>query len=124
VNSMRTLSSPSDAKRIIPISLLGISLALLTWPFSFQYWLHGDYDRFLWILLQPQPCASLGGMVVQANWTLSPFVVGVLGVIAIGFAGQLRHSLAVGLAIGVVLAVVVGGFMAVLPTTFARVIGC
>lgn len=79
MNPMNTLSGASDTKGMTSVGALGISFALLTWPVSFQYWLHGDYHRFLWILLQPQPCASLGGMVAQTNWTLGPLIVGIAG---------------------------------------------
>ncbi len=33
--------------------------------FIFYYWLHGDFERYLWIINQPWPLSHLGGSSVQ-----------------------------------------------------------
>jgi hypothetical protein len=103
---------------------VGVGLTLLAWPFLFQAWLHTDYDRFLWILVQPQPCASFGGMVVQAVWTFAPSLVGIAVLIGVGLARSLRSSLIVGVIVAAAITISLGAFMLLLPTTFARAIGC
>jgi len=103
---------------------LAVSVALISWPLLFRMWLRADYDRFLWILLQPQPCASLGGMVVQASWTLVPAVAGVALLIALGLAGFLRRAAIAGIAFGAVLTLSLTAVMLLSPMAFARVIGC
>ncbi len=33
--------------------------------FIFYYWLHGDFERYLWIINQPWPLSDLAGSSIQ-----------------------------------------------------------
>jgi hypothetical protein len=42
-----------------------LALFFFSGNFIFYYWLHGDFERYLWIINQPWPLSHLGGSSVQ-----------------------------------------------------------
>jgi len=58
---------------------LGIGLLLCLIPPLSYWWIHGDYDRYLWIINGPPPYNSFGGMAFQLYILgIIPFILGLL----------------------------------------------
>lgn len=41
--------------------LLGLGTILLASPFLLWWWIHGSYERYVWIISGPYPYDNLGG---------------------------------------------------------------
>jgi len=40
--------------------LHGIGVSLILLPLALYWWIHGDHDRYLWIIRRPPPFSNLG----------------------------------------------------------------
>ena len=49
----------------IPRVLFGIGITLILSPPFLYWWIHGDYDRYLWIISGPYPYSNLGSAPYQ-----------------------------------------------------------
>ena len=67
--------------------LLGLGTILLLSPLALNWWIHGDYDRYLWIINGPYPYSSFGGGPFQLVMYLGLFLCGIV-LIAIYFVGK------------------------------------
>jgi hypothetical protein len=63
--------------------LLGSGVVLLASPAALYWWVHGDYDRYLWIIRGPSPYNQLGGGPFQL-WTYVLLLILGLGGISVG----------------------------------------
>ncbi len=106
--------------------LIGISFLGFISPLLFYPWIHGDYDRYLWIIHQGYPCNSMGSgswqlwYLVILPWIISILILGSV----IIFSKENTKELFWGLIIG-------GGFiisfwllMFYKPNLFIMIIGC
>lgn len=67
-----------NTKQIIRIILLTLGIILLIIPVIFYWWLHGSYDRYLWIIHGPFPFSHLGSAPVQLFLGIGLFLGGVI----------------------------------------------
>jgi hypothetical protein len=97
-------------------ALIGVGLVALAMPF-FLYWLiHGDYDRYVWLINGPPPFDEFGSGPFQLLMYLGFFSTGVGGVFA-GTALRLaprRPDIAVGGAVLAAVVVFIGGALLVI----------
>lgn len=64
--------------------VLGIGVLLLASPAALYWWVHGDYDRYLWIIRGPSPYNQLGGGPFQLWTYVLLLILGLVG-ISVGF---------------------------------------
>jgi len=65
----------------------GLGTILLFSPFVLYWWIHGDYDRYLWIIRGPYPYSHFGGGPFQLAMYVGLFLLGAI-LIAISFIGR------------------------------------
>lgn len=59
--------------------LLGIGCLALLSPAFFYWWIHGNYERYIWIINGPAPYSSFGGGPYQLfNFFIFPILLGVI----------------------------------------------
>lgn len=59
--------------------LLGIGLILLISPVLLYWWIHGNYERYIWIISGPAPYNNFGSGPYQLFvFLLFPVVLGIL----------------------------------------------
>ena len=57
--------------------LMGLSLLSFVSPMFFYWWIHGDYERYIWIISGPSPYDSFGGGPFQLYFFFSaPVIIG------------------------------------------------
>ena len=102
--------------------LLALYAALGPWLLS--QWVHGDSDRYLWVIRHVDPCSSMGG---------GPGMVWVFGTSWLAAAGAFLYAatfpltarpVLVGLGLGAALLGATAAAMFPDPAIFARVLGC
>ncbi|MGD9677585.1 MAG: hypothetical protein AB7V16_04335 [Vulcanibacillus sp.] len=57
--------------------LLGIGFIFTISPILLYWFIHGDYNRYIWIINGPYPFSNFGGGPFQLYMYLSLFIVGV-----------------------------------------------
>jgi hypothetical protein len=96
--------------------LIGVGLVALAMPF-FLYWLiHGDHERYIWLISGPSPFDEFGGGPFQLFMYLGFFSTG-LGSVFAGAALRLaprRPDIALGGGALAAVAVFVGGLLLVI----------
>lgn len=63
---------------IISSLLLGSGFLFLTSPFFLYWWIHGDYERYLWIISGPYPYSHLGSGPFQLYLNAALLLSGIL----------------------------------------------
>jgi hypothetical protein len=59
--------------------LLGMGCLALLSPIFFYWWIHGNYERYIWIITGPAPYSSFGGGPYQLfNFFIFPAVLGLI----------------------------------------------
>lgn len=58
--------------------MLGSGLVLLASPVLLWWWIHGDYERYVWIINDPPPYDQFGGGPYQLVMYTSRFLIGIL----------------------------------------------
>ncbi len=61
--------------------LLGIGLVFVISPIVGYWFIHGDYERYIWIINGPYPFSNFGGGPFQLFMFLSLFAIGVVLII-------------------------------------------
>ena len=57
--------------------LLGIGSLTLVSPIFFYWWIHGNYEHYIWIIRGPAPYSSFGGGPYQLfNFFIVPILLG------------------------------------------------
>lgn len=56
--------------------LLGAGIIFMLSPFFLGWWIHGDYERYLWIINGPEPYSNFGGGPYQLIMCLGLEYVG------------------------------------------------
>jgi hypothetical protein len=64
-------------KELITDLLLGLGLIFVISPVALYWFIHGDYDRYIWILNGPYPLSHLGGGPFQIFTYVGLFIVGI-----------------------------------------------
>ena len=73
--------------------MLGLGLVFLMSPFLLWWWIHGDYERYVWIISGPFPYDNFGGGPFQLLLYLRLFFVGgVLTGVALGLRVALSRT--------------------------------
>lgn len=67
---------------IITSTLLGLGIIFLASPLFLYWFVHGDYDRYIWIINGPYPFSHFGGGPFQAAMGLSLLFVGMVLIVA------------------------------------------
>lgn len=67
--------------------LAGIGSIFLVSPFILNWWIHGNYDRYIWIISGPSPYNKFGGGPFQMAMYLGLFLVGIV-LIVLYFVGK------------------------------------
>lgn len=63
---------------LLSSALLGVGFLFLASPFALYWWIHGDYERYVWIISGPPPFDSFGGGPFQALMYGGLFLIGLL----------------------------------------------
>ena len=62
--------------------LFGVGVIFLISPFLLYQWIHGDYERYLWIISGPDPYSKFGGGPYQLIMYLSLLLTGIILIIS------------------------------------------
>ena len=57
--------------------ILEVGVILLVSPFMLYWWIHGNYDRYVWIINGPYPYSHFGGGPFQVAMYLGLFLGGI-----------------------------------------------
>ena len=57
---------------------LGLGTVFLLSPLALNWWIHGDYNRYLWIINGPYPYSDFGGATFQLAMYVELFLLGVI----------------------------------------------
>lgn len=74
---MKDISTKILFKTILSI-LFGTGIVLTFSPILLYWWIHGDYDRYLWIISGPFPYSHFGSGPFQLVLYGCLFLIGVL----------------------------------------------
>lgn len=120
----------TGARFIAPLASALRVIGLATGIFALAHgwllyqWIHGDGERYVWVIHQAQPCSAMGGgpgglfvLMTSAVFALAALVYALRGGLT---SAQARSG--VGLAIA--LAAITALAMFPDPTVYARVLGC
>jgi len=61
---------------IVDLSL-GLGVVLVISPVALYWFIHGNYDRYIWIINGPYPFSSLGGGPFQILVYTGLFIIGI-----------------------------------------------
>jgi hypothetical protein len=109
---------------ILPVVALGLGLFAALGPWLLSEWVHGDYERYVWVIRQVDPCSSMGG---------GPGMLWVFGTSWLAAAGAFVYAatfpltaprVAGGLGLGAGLLAATAAAMFPDPAVFARILGC
>lgn len=64
--------------RALLYALQGIGISLIMSPLFLYWWIHGDYDRYLWIINGPSPYSNFGSGPYQAGLFAGLFAAGLI----------------------------------------------
>ncbi len=64
-------------KELIMDVLLGLGFILIISPIALYWLIHGNYDRYIWIISGPSPFSSLGGGPFQIFVYTGLFIIGI-----------------------------------------------
>lgn len=114
--------------RKLRIVLIGGGLLGLATPLLFYAWIHGNSDRYLWIINQGYPCSAMGGgpfqlfVLVVFPWLASVIVLAAAALVPVRqpASGDVKR----GLLIGAALIAFVAALMFGVPNLFAVLITC
>ncbi len=56
-------------------------------PFALNWWIHGDYERYIWIIRGPYPYSNFGGGPFQLAMYVGLFLFGVI-LIVVSLVGR------------------------------------
>lgn len=65
-------------KEFIVDLFLGLGLVLVLSPLALYWFIHGDYERYIWIINGPYPFSSLGGGPFQILVYAGLFLLGMV----------------------------------------------
>ncbi len=63
---------------LISSLLLGLGMILLASPILLWWWIHGSYERYVWIISGPYPYDNMGGGPFQVMLYSGLFVAGLV----------------------------------------------
>jgi hypothetical protein len=108
----------------VTIAALGMALFAAAGPWLLSEWIHGDSNRYMWVINHGYPCSHMGsgpGML----WVYGTSLLAAWGSFVYAAASGLTVVRAVaGLGVGVVLLGATAVAMFPDPAVFARVLGC
>lgn len=64
--------------KLLSSLFLGLSLIFIVSPFLLYWFIHGDYDRYIWIINGPYPFSSFGGGPFQLFMFLGLLLIGIV----------------------------------------------
>ncbi len=70
---------------------IGLGIVTLLTPLLLRWWLHGSYERFMWIISGPTPYNQLGSGPVQIWICLISLGIGI-GLFGLGIAIRLKNT--------------------------------
>jgi hypothetical protein len=112
------------ALRALPVVALGLGLFAAAGPWLLNDWVHGDYDRYVWVISHVDPCSAMGGGPGML-WVFGTSCLAALGAFAYAAAFPLTlRSVAGGVGLGVTLLCATAAAMYPDPAVFAGVLGC
>ena len=56
--------------------ILGLGIIFIISPVVLYWWIHGNYDRYLWIIRGPYPYSDLGSGPFQLLISIGLFIIG------------------------------------------------
>jgi hypothetical protein len=112
------------ALAVLPVSAIGIGLFAAVGPWLLSHWIHADFERYVWVIRQADPCSGMGG---------GPGMLWVFGTSWLAAAGALTYAITFpltatrivgGLGLGGALLAATAAAMFPNPAVFARILGC
>lgn len=76
----------------IPCVLFGIGTMFIVSPLFLYWWIHGDYDRYLWIIKGPYPYSNLGSAPYQLFLYGGLFFAGIILIIVALVLRKMLHN--------------------------------
>ena len=72
--------------------ILGVGTILVVSPFFLHWWIHGDYDRYIWIIHGPYPYSNFGSGPFQLAMNLGLVLKGVVLLVIYFIGKKLRNK--------------------------------
>ena len=91
--------------------MLGVGVVFLVSPFALYWFIHGDYDRYIWIINGPFPFSHFGGGPFQMVMYLVLFFGGVFLVALYFLRNNLRRMAIVLIAIAAMPVLIYGSLI-------------
>lgn len=93
-------------------------------PWLLNDWVHGDFDRYVWVIRQRNPCSQMGGGPGML-WVFGTSWLAAFGAFAYAaLSGLSPGRIAAGLGLGGALLGATAATMFVDAAIFARMLGC
>ena len=85
----------SSTTRTLLYILQGIGISLIISPLALYWWIHGDYNRYLWIINGPPPFSNFGSGPYQLYLSGILLLAGILltGIVVILKKRFLKNNL-------------------------------
>lgn len=58
--------------------ILGLGIIFIISPIALHWWIHGNYDRYIWIIRGPYPYSDLGSRSFQLLISIGLFIIGII----------------------------------------------
>jgi hypothetical protein len=109
---------------VFPVVALGLGVFAAVGPWLLSQWIHADFDRYVWVIRQGDPCSGMGGGPGMI-WVFGTSWLAAVG--ALVYAGTSRLSaprVVGGLGLGAAMLGATAAAMFPNPALFARILGC
>lgn len=112
------------ASSVPPIIALGFGLFAAVGPWLLNDWIRGDFDRYVWVIHQAQPCSGMGGGP-GTLWVFGTSWLAAIGAFLYAATSRLTAPRVIGgFGLGAALLGATAAVMFPDPAVFARLLGC
>jgi hypothetical protein len=112
------------ASSVVPVIALGLGLFAALGPWLLNDWIRGDFDRYVWVIHQADPCSGMGGGPATL-WVFGTSWLAAIGAFLYAATSPLTATRVIGgLGLGAALLGATAAAMFPDPAVFARLLGC